>query len=211
MMAGGRQIRAKGGGMENGTPTEAPQEQRCAQCQTALAEGAERVATEDGVFCGICFSALKQQVQMAIQAQSQDVPYPMALIGAVLGGALGVLVWWGFTVLTEIAFGLVAVVIGFAVGKGILLLTGYKRALGLQVLSVAVAGLSFFYASYLVNRTFVLRAMAEQGEEILLPLLPMPDLLVNVIGLSFGLMDLVFLAIVLYQAWKIPAPLQLGD
>jgi len=197
--------------MEEDTPTALPEEERCAQCETLLREGAEREVTEGGVFCGTCYSALREQVRMAVQAQGEDIPYPMAAIGAVVGGILGAVVWWGFTVVTQIAFGLVAVVIGFAVGKGILLMTGNKRAQGLQILSVIVSGLSFFFASYLVNRTFIMRALAEDGEELLLPLLPSPELLVKVVGLNFDVMDLVFLAIVLYQAWKIPAPLQLAD
>ncbi len=197
--------------MEEETPTATPEEERCAQCQTVLAEGAEREVTDDGVFCGTCYGALREQVRMAVQAQGENIPYLNAVIGAVLGGALGAMVWWGFTVVTQIAFGLVAVVIGFAVGKGILLMTGNKRAQGLQILSVVVSGLSFFYASYLVNRTFILRAFAEDGEEMILPLLPSPELLINAVRINFGVMDLVFLAIVLYQAWKIPAPLQLAD
>ncbi len=197
--------------MEEETPTAMPEEERCAQCGTLLAEGVDREVTEGGVFCRTCYGALREQVRMAIQAQGADIPYSNAVIGAVLGGALGAAVWWGFTVVTQIAFGLVAVVIGFAVGKGILLMTGNKRAQGLQILSVVVSGLSFFYASYLVNRTFILRAFAEDGEEMILPLLPSPELLVNVIRVNFGVMDLVFLAIVLYQAWKIPAPLQPAD
>ena len=197
--------------MEEETPTATPEEERCAQCGTALTEGVDREVTEGGVFCSTCYGALREQVRMAVQAQGADIPYPNAVIGAVLGGALGALVWWGFTVVTQIAFGLVAVVIGFAVGKGILLMTGNKRAQGLQILSVVVSGLSFLYASYLVNRTFILRAFAEDGEEIVLPLLPSPELLFNAVRINFGVMDLVFLAIVLYQAWKIPAPLQLAD
>ena len=197
--------------MEEETPTAISEEEHCAQCQTVLAEGAEREVTDDGVFCGTCYGALREQVRMAVQAQGENIPYPNAVIGAVVGGALGAVLWWGFTVVTQIAFGLVAVVIGFAVGKGILLMTGNKRAKGLQILSVVVSGLSFFYASYLVNRTFILRAFAEDGEEIILPLLPSPELLVKAVSINFGVMDLVFLAIVLYQAWKIPAPLQLAD
>ena len=197
--------------MEEETPTAMSEEERCAQCQTVLAEGVEREVTDDGVFCGTCYGALREQVRMAVQAQGENIPYPNAVIGAVVGGALGAVLWWGFTVVTQIAFGLVAVVIGFAVGKGILLMTGNKRAQGLQILSVVVSGLSFFYASYLVNRTFILRAFAEDGEEMILPLLPSPELLVNAVRINFGVMDLVFLAIVLYQAWKIPGPLQLAD
>jgi hypothetical protein len=89
-------------------------------------------------------------------------------------------------------------------------LSGGKRSTGLQGLSVAVSTLAYFYASYLVNRTFVHQAFAEEGVEGALPLLPSPAVFAQVIGLSFGFMDVVFLAIVVYQAWKIPAPIRLG-
>ena len=196
--------------MDNGTVAE-PETIRCSECNTALTEGQDRETTEDAVFCRPCFNNLTAQLHQAVEVQGQEINYPMAAVGGLAGAAVGVLVWWGFTVVTQIAFGLVAVVIGFAVGKGILLMTGNKRAQSLQILSVVVSGLSFFYASYLVNRTFILRAFAEDGEEMILPLLPSPELLVRAVGINFGVMDLVFLAIVLYQAWKIPAPLQLAD
>jgi hypothetical protein len=148
-------------------------------------------------------------VQQAIAAQGADINYSMAAVGGLVGGAIGVIAWWGFTVLTSIAFGLVAVVIGFTVGKGIVMLSGGKRSQGLQIMSVIISTLSFLYASYLVNRTFILRAYTEQGQEIVMPWLPSPDLWFNVIKLGFNFMDLIFLAIVIYQAWKIPAPFQL--
>ena len=197
--------------MDGETPVNEAAETRCAQCSSVLHEGQDRQATDGGVFCRPCFDQLQEHVRRSLQAQGEDINYPMAFIGAVLGGLVGAVAWWGFTVVTNIAFGLVAVVIGFTVGKGVTILSGYKRAVGLQVLAVVVAGLSYVYASYLVNRTFVLRAMAEQGEEIVLPLLPAPGLLVEVVGLSFGVMDVVFLAIVLWQAWKIPAPTRLAE
>jgi hypothetical protein len=77
-------------------------------------------------------------------------------------------------------------------------------------MSVAIAGPSFFYASYLVNRTFVLKYYAAQGESVVLPLVPAPDLFLNLVMTNFGIMDLVFLAIVVYEAWRIPAPFKLA-
>ena len=186
------------------------QEIRCAECNTVLADGQDREETDDAVFCRPCFNNLTAQLKQAIEAQSQDINYSMAAVGALLGGAVGVLAWWGFTVLTNIAFGLVAVVIGLTVGKGATLLSGDKRSRGLQILSVVVASLSFFYASYLVNRTFVHQAWAAEGMEGVLPWLPNPGLFVEVVRLGFSFMDFVFLAIVVYQAWKIPAPLALA-
>ncbi len=196
--------------MQDGADTTSPtSEQRCAECGTLLAEGQDRQATDDGVFCRTCFEKLTAQVHQAIAAQGEDVNYSMALVGGLAGAVIGVLAWWGFTVLTEIAFGLVAVVIGFTVGKGVTMLVGGKRHRNLQFMSVGVATLAFFYASYLVNRSFALAYYAEQGEELSLPLVPPPDLFIDVVSAGVQCMDVVFLAIVVYEAWKIPAPISL--
>ncbi len=183
---------------------------RCSECGTVLTEGQDRQQTEDAVFCRPCFNNLTAQVQEAVAAQTRDINYPMALVGGLTGGAVGVVAWWGFTVVTNIAFGLVAIVIGLAVAKGIVILSGDKRGLNLQIMSVVISTLGFFYASYLVNRTFINRAYAEQGQDMMLPWVPSPELAFEVLKLGFGVMDLVFLAIVVYEAWKIPAPIQLN-
>jgi len=187
-----------------------PQPVTCAECGTQLDEGADSEVTDSGTFCRPCYNNLTAQLQQVVAAQSESVNYPMALVGALAGAAIGVLAWWGFTVVTNIAFGLVAVVIGIAVGKGAVMLSGGKRSTGLQGLSVVVSTLAYFYASYLVNRTFLNQAFAEEGVEGALPLVPPLDAFIQVIGLSFGFMDVIFLAIVVYQAWKIPAPIRLG-
>src|SRR5262245_23264673 len=198
--------------MQDGTASSStPQEVRCAQCGTVLFEGQDRQVTDDGTFCRPCFEGLTAQVHQAIAAQGTDINYSMALVGGLAGAVVGVVAWWGFTVLTEIAFGLVAVVIGFTVGKGVTMLAGGKRHRNLQIMSVVIAGLSFFYASYLVNRTFALKYFAEQGESVVLPLVPPPGLFLNVLTAGFGIMDVVFLGIVVYEAWKIPAPLKLAS
>ncbi len=197
--------------MDNDQPPEAAAETvRCAECGTSLSEGQDREITEGGVFCRPCFNNLTAQLQQFVEDQSRDVNYPMGIVGGVLGGVAGSLVWWGFTVVTQIAFGLVAVVIGFAVGKGVTLLTGGKRSVGLQAISVVIATVSFFYASFLVNRTFIHRAFAEQGESLVIPLLPSPMMFVDVVRAGFGVMDLVFLAIVAWQAWVMPKPVRIG-
>jgi hypothetical protein len=182
-------------------------EVRCAECGNVLAEGQDREVTDGGVFCRHCFLVLTNQLQQVLEAQGQDVNYPAAALGGLAGAVAGVLAWWGFTVLTSVAFGLVAIVIGVAVGKGVVMASGNKRHRNLQVLSLLVSVAAFFYASYLVNRTFIQRAYAEKGEAVALPLLPEPGLLFAVVSAGFGVMDLVFLAIVAYEAWKIPAPL----
>jgi hypothetical protein len=186
-------------------------EVRCAECKTTLLEGQDREVTADATFCRPCFNNLTAQLQQVVARQGTDINYPLAAAGGLLGAAVGIAAWWGFTVLTRIAFGLVAVVIGVAVGKGVNLLSGGKRHQSLQILSVIISAAAFFYASFLVNRTLILEAMVEQGEQVTIPLLPALGLFLDVTVADFGVMDLVFLAIVVYEAWKIPAPIRLAS
>jgi hypothetical protein len=183
---------------------------RCAECGSVLAEGQDREATEGGVFCRHCFEGLTFQLQQVLEAQGQDINYAAAVAGGLVGAALGAVVWWGFTVVTHVAFGLVAVLIGVGVGKGVVMATGNRRHRNLQVLSATIAIAGYCYATYLVNRTFIHRAYAEKGEAVLLPLLPDPGFFFQVLRMGFDVMDLVFLAIVVYEAWKIPSPLVLA-
>jgi len=185
----------------------------CAECGTTLLEGQDREVTDDAVFCRPCFNNLTARIQHELARQGENINWPMAAVGAVAGGVLGAAVWWGFTVTTEIAFGLIAVVIGLAVGKGAVMASGNKRSTGLQGLSIVVSILSYGYGGYLVNRTFIHKAFASQTETadmvLALPLLPGPGLFYEVLRAGFEPFDLVFLAIVVYEAWKIPAPLRL--
>ncbi len=192
-----------------GTIAPDPATESCAQCGRMLTPE-DRVAAGDRVFCRSCYSSLRAELEQVARNMSSDINYANAAAGAVLGGMVGALVWWGFTVITHIAFGLVAVAIGFLVGFGTVRFAGGKRSGGLQAVSVAVSLVSFFCASYLVNMTFINKALAEQGEIDRVAFPPDSlDLAFRVLAVNFGVMDAVFLAIVLYEAWKIPKPLEL--
>jgi hypothetical protein len=189
--------------------TTMPAATRCGRCQSALSES-ERVPAGDRVFCRTCFDILKLQVRTGVAAMSQDINYPMAAVGAILGGTVGALAWWGVTAMTKISFGLVAVVIGLLVGHGALRFAGGKRSVGLQVLAVTVGALSFLVAVFLVNMTFINAAFSQRGEAFRVTF-PPPSLnaLYHVIAANFGIMKLVFLGIIVYEAWFIPRPIKL--
>jgi hypothetical protein len=192
-----------------GAPDTRAATQRCAQCSKTLTAG-DTVATGDRLFCRSCYATLRAELEGVVAAMSADVNYPQAAVGAVLGGAAGALAWWGFTVLTHIAFGLFAVAIGYLAGHGAVRFAGGKRSGGLQALSVVVSLLSYLGAIYLVNMTFINKALATQGEAFRVGFPPQSlDLLIRVVTVDFGVMDLVFLAIVVYEAWKIPRPVAL--
>ncbi len=196
--------------MAEATPSAAtPSATRCGRCQAALSER-ERVPAGDRVFCRTCYDILKLQVRTGVKALSQGINYPMAALGGVLGGVAGALAWWAVTVLTKIGFGVVAVVIGLLVGHGTLRFAGGKRSVGLQILAVVVGAASFLMAVYLVNMTFINELLAQRGDAARVTFPPRsPAMLYHVIAANFGLMKLVFLAIIAYEAWFIPRPIKL--
>ena len=189
--------------------TTTPVATRCGRCQSALSES-ERVTAGDRAFCRTCYDILKLQLRTGVAAMSQDITYPMAAVGALLGGIVGALAWWGVTVLTKIGFGLVAVVIGLLVGHGTLRFAGGKRSVGLQVMAVAVGVVSFLVAVYLVNMTFINELLAQRGDALRVGFPPKGfAMFYNVIAANFGIMKLVFLGIIVYEAWFIPRPIKL--
>ena len=186
-----------------------PAGETCAQCGKSLAPG-DRVAAGDRVFCRACYASLRAELQQAVGEMSSGINYVNGAIGAVLGGATGALLWWGFTVVTKISLGLVALAIGFLAGLGAVKFAGGKRSGGLQAIAIAAALASYLVASYLVNMTVANQALARQGDTFRVAFPPQSfDLFVRVLSLGFGMMDLVFLAIVVYEAWKIPKPVAL--
>jgi hypothetical protein len=189
-----------------GTP---PSAGSCAQCsRTLMAE--ESVESGGKWFCRDCYASLRAELEAAIAGMSTGVNYPKAAAGALLGGAAGALAWWGFTVLTHIAFGLFAVAIGFLAGRGAVMFSGGKRSRGLQAVSVGAAVVSYAVATYLVNMTFINQALTNQGEAFRLGFPPQSlRLFIRAVSADFGVMDIVFLAIAVWEAWRMPRPLSL--
>ena len=185
-----------------------PERLTCRQCERILEPGADMEITANGAFCRTCFDQLAAEVEYMVRQQGRGINYPAAVVGGLAGAAAGALVWWGFTVFAKIQFGLVAIVIGITVAKGILMATGGRRSRELQWVSAGIAGLAYFYADYLVKRTFILQQSAEYARS--LTLIPDPLVFLNIARMTFDLFTLIFLAITVYQAWKLVEPFKLG-
>jgi hypothetical protein len=185
----------------------APSEERCAQCSKLLTPD-DRVEAGGKVFCRSCYAELRTQLEAVVESMSSGIHYPNAMLGAVLGGAAGALVWWGFTAIAKVSLGLIAIGIGFSVGWSTVRFAGGKRSGGLQAISVIVAALSYLVATYLVNMTFINRSLAGQGNAFRVGFPPQSLAMAwQVLHAGFDVMDVVFLAIVVYEAWKIPRPI----
>jgi len=185
--------------------------ENCAECGKGLTPE-DRVAAGGKLFCRTCHAALRQQLVDAAHAMSADIPYPTAALGALACGVAGAGLWWGITVLSGWSLGIVAIAVGWAVGWGAVTFSGGKRAPGLQWMSASIAAFCWVLASYVVNRTFINRALAEEGRVFQVPLVPDSlEQLGRVLSVGFGIMDVVFLAIMVWEAWKFPRPLRLPE
>ena len=102
----------------------------CAECGRVLAPE-EGVHVSSGQrFCAECYAELRRHLEHIEDMERHEISYPTALLGALTGGAVGAVIWWQFTVLTHISFGLVAVAIAFLVAWCIRLATAGKRKIG---------------------------------------------------------------------------------
>jgi hypothetical protein len=179
---------------------------RCKACAKLLTGDDGEEARRHG-YCRECFKTSPEYVGSSAYALTTGINYPMAVTGALLGGFLGSLLWWGVAVASGYRFGLIAVAIGFAVGLGTSLLAGRKRSVGLGVLALVVTLLAYVSATYLVNATFINRSVGEAGTAGMLPLFTIDlGLFLRVVTVGFGMMDLVFLGIALWTAWGLAGP-----
>ena len=181
----------------------------CAECGKLLSPG-DRVEAGGKLFCSSCHAMLREQLTTAVRAMSEDINYPGAVFGAVLCGVGGALVWWGVTVVTHFSLGIVAIGVGWAAGWGTLRFSGGKRSPSLQILSASVAAGCWVLASYLVNMTFINKSLAEANAAFRVPFPPVSlEMFMDVMKSGFGIMDVVFLAIMVWEAWKFPRPIAL--
>jgi len=185
---------------------------RCARCQTPLVAN-DVVTLNERAFCRTCSDIYKMQLSNRAagrpRIKSDRVNYPMAALGAILGGTVGTLAWWGLTVLTRTGFGALAVIIGLVVGYGTLLLAGGRRSVGLQILSLVTGVLSFLVAAYLVNMTLLNQLLAERGEAARVAFPPTSlETFYKVVAINFGMMKVAFLGVIAYLSWVVPRSLK---
>lgn len=181
-------------------------DERCDECRVLLGAD-DKVETAGRTFCRKCHAELEPRIRDAM-GLATDISQPMALFGAVCGAALGVALWWGVAAALRVKVGLLAAAIGMLVGLGTLHAAGQKRARELQILSACIACAAWVVAQWCVNRTLINDALAQEGQAIRLGWLPGGmDQFALVMTANFGVLDLVFLGLMMWNAWRIPAPL----
>jgi len=157
-----------------------------------------------GISAGGGIATAPRPIQQRIEAQDDGkVNYLGAILLGFAAALLASLLWYGFVILTNIQFGLIAVIIGWAIGFGVVMGSGNKRGAGLVVISLLLTLFAMMYSQYLVIRHFVNK---EAGEAVLgIVADPVSLVVVNMIYIKEDLLTLLFWAIALYGAFKLPS------
>ncbi len=176
----------------------------CARCGRSLAPG-EGVKAGDRVFCAACHETLAAELRAHVDALTQDIPIVPAAVGAVGGALLGAAVWTLVVVFTHFQVGIVAILIGWLAGTGAVRFAGGKRGRPLQWIAAGATVLAFILSLYAVNAAMFNHAMATTGDPRRFPVIPRdPAAFLPVAFAGFGIFDVVFLAIAVWQAWSLP-------
>lgn len=146
--------------------------------------------------------------QIARQTSEPDMLRALAfgLVAALVGAGI----WYGIVVTTQYEVGFVAILIGWLVGRAVVLGSGGKRGLRLQGLSVAIAlaamaGAYYFSLQHAVVGyvTETYGAAAAATVPLFLPLDATADVMTS--SLQDDPIELVFWAIAIYAAFRVPA------
>jgi hypothetical protein len=137
-----------------------------------------------------------------------DVGIPVkGVLFASLAGVAGALVWYGFVAMTDMKLGLVAILVGWLVGRGAVLGAG-AGGKQLAVVSLVIAVAAMVLGEYLIVNHAVHAYMAKEKPDAVLPALLSPVTLFPIYAGSFRPFDLAFYGIGAWEAFRYPARVQ---
>lgn len=190
---------------------------QCRACGNALA--GEYFEVNGMTLCPSCAAAVRA-------SREGGVPLLRFLKAGLVGGAAaiaGAIVWYIIRGTTGYELGLIAIVVGFLVGKGVMWGSGYRGGWIYQALAIALTYLSIVstYVPLIVEELEKQQAQeasaasgqGEGGMTDAVPAEPMPRPVVYVVAIVLSLampflagfenlMGLIIIAIALYEAWK---------
>ena len=104
----------------------------CAPCQNALA--GEYFHVNEQPFCGTC----KAEVERVLGGSPGPAGFVKAALGGIAGGIAGALIYYLVLAVTGYEIGIIAIAVGFLVGKGVRWGTGNRGGRLYQALAVGL-------------------------------------------------------------------------
>lgn len=138
-------------------PTDTPGQQ-CIVCSAPITD--TYYAVGEQVLCPSCATA--------VQAPPPGTPFGRFLKATALGlgaGLVGAVIWFAIRRLAHVEVGLVAILVGFMVGKAVRAGSGHRGGLGYQILAVLLT-YSCIAANYMPDAIEALIAVANENAEV---------------------------------------------
>ena len=141
--------------------------------------------------------------------QTSDPKMVGALSYGLVAGAIAGGLWFAIVMVTQHELGLVAVAVGWLIGQAVVLGSGGKRGLRLQLLSVLFTLATMAGAEYFILRELVVAYLGDQvgaAQAATLPVFLPLDLAVDLVtsGIQDDPLELLFWGIALYAAFGVP-------
>ena len=132
-------------------------------------------------------------------------PYLGAIGLGLVGAIISSLIWFGFVVLTGWQFGIIAILVGILIGKGVLIGSGNKGGRDFQIISVILTAGAMLLSEYFIGWYVTYQYLLEQGIGVLNFFLP-PSIMFKMVQDSIGASPstLLFFGIAIWQAAVIP-------
>lgn len=179
------------------TPAAASEQLSCSNCgATGRQEEGWWIRPDKDQTVVLCPNC-KMQVDQELAQQSQDVNMGRAAVFGALAAAIGAGVWYGLVVLTDYKLGIVAIGVGWLVGKGVVVGAGNKRSVSLMVVGGVLSVLALVAGEY-----FIVNHMVRQYVEGFTGWLSLEEFLniyPEVLAEGNWLLDVVFYLIALYE------------
>ena len=169
------------------------------------------------VLSGITEPEANQAVERVVfqmkQTASEEEFSGSALVPAILGGLLAAVVggaiWGGIAILTGYEVGYVALGVGFLCGMGVVMFTGGKKGMPLQMIAVVASVLGIVIGKYMsffesVKDVVAAERGAEAVETISMFSMDMVQFFgENITTMASGI-DALWIVLAVYTAWSIP-------
>jgi hypothetical protein len=176
----------------------------CSLCQKSFSSNAgfTTLVNKEGKAVEVCPECAQSYERTRMQ-ETQDVPLFRAILFGAVAAAAAAYAWYGLVTLTNYKLGFAAIGVGFLVGLAVVLGSGGKRGLLLQITAGALSFLAIALGEYLIINHILQDAtegwltfeeffqiyseyLAEQG--------------------FGGLLDLLFFAIAVWVGFQAPKP-----
>lgn len=169
----------------------------CAEC---------RVELSGSGYCQGCVEQARQNLPQAVADLGRNVNYLGAVALGLVAAVVGAYIWDRVAVWFSLNIGLIAIAIGWGVGLGVIVGSGGKRGLGLQILSLLITGFGIALGELLTLHDMIL--LEESAEAVAavqqLGSWPIAIALFPTQIMETGFMGWAIYAFGLWQAWMMP-------